>query len=287
MKIADIQPALFERFKHILRVNKLSHAYLFSGGFGSFDMAIWLSQAIFCENLQDNLPCENCRHCRLVARDEFSDLHIIRPEGQTIKTGQIRDLSEVFSQSGFEGAQKVVIITEAEKMHSNAANALLKSIEEPDNATHVFLLTENDNLILPTIKSRAQVFSFPKNSAYMQEILEQNGVLKTQAELLSRICNSVEEAQDLSGATWFNDTLKKLQQLLKLVRTDQREAFLYLTNVAENIEDKEKQSLVFSLILELFNQEMMPDWVQKTFQAEKMWKSNVRFGSCLEYIVLK
>ena len=66
MKIADIQPALFERFKHILRVNKLSHAYLFSGGFGSFDMAIWLSQAIFCENLQDNLPCENCRHCRLV-----------------------------------------------------------------------------------------------------------------------------------------------------------------------------------------------------------------------------
>ena len=151
MKIADIQPALFERFKHILRVNKLSHAYLFSGGFGSLDMAIWLSQAIFCENLQDNLPCENCRHCRLVARDEFSDLHIIRPEGQTIKTGQIRDLSEVFSQSGFEGAQKVVIITEAEKMHSNAANALLKSIEEPDNATHVFLLTENDNLMLPTI----------------------------------------------------------------------------------------------------------------------------------------
>ena len=172
-------------------------------------------------------------------------------------------------------------------MHSNAANTLLKSIEEPDNATHVFLLTENDNLMLPTIKSRTQVFSFPKNSAYMQETLEQNGVLKTQAELLSRVCNSVEEAQDLSGATWFNDTLKKLQQLLKLVKTDRREAFIYLTNVAENIEDKEKQTLVFSLLLELFNQEKMSEWVQKTFQAEKMWKSNVRFGACLEYIVLK
>ena len=60
----------------------------------------------FCENLQDNLPCENCRHCRLVARDEFSDLHIIRPEGQTIKTGQIRDLSEVLVSQDLKALRK-------------------------------------------------------------------------------------------------------------------------------------------------------------------------------------
>lgn len=287
MKIAEIQPMLYKRFQHILQNHKLSHAYLFSGGFGSFDMAIWLSQAIFCENPKKGLPCEACRHCRLVAMEEFTDLHIIRPEGQTIKTGQIRDLSEVFSQSGFEGSQKVVIITEAEKMHSNAANALLKSIEEPDNATHVFLLTENENLILPTVKSRAQVFSFPKNSAYMQEILENRGILKTQAELLGRICTSVEEAQEIAGASWFTETLNKLQQLIKLIRTDQREAFLYLSSVVENVEEKERQKLIFSLLLELFNQEKLSEKLQSTFQAEKMWKSNVRFGACLEYIVLK
>lgn len=287
MKIAEIQPTLFERFQYILQSKKLSHAYLFSGGFGSFDFAIWLSQAIFCENPTQGLPCESCRHCRLVAAEEFTDLHIVRPEGQTIKTGQIRALSEVFSQSGFEGAQKVVLITEAEKMHNNAANALLKSIEEPDTATHIFLLTENENLILPTVKSRAQTFSFPKNSHYLQEILEKNGILKTQAELLARICNSVEEAQEIAGSSWFMESFNKLQQLIKLLKTDAKEAFLYISNLTENIEEKERQRLIFALLLELFNQEGMSDLTQKTFQAEKMWRSNVRFGACLEYIVLK
>lgn len=287
MNIAEIQPALFERFRYVLQANKLSHAYLFSGGFGSFEMAIWLSQAIFCENPTQGLPCEECRHCRLVAAEKFADLHVIRPDGQTIKTGQIRDLAEVFSQSGFESAQKVVLITESEKMHSNAANALLKSIEEPDKATHVFLLTENENLILPTIKSRTQVFSFPKNSHYLQEALEKNGALKTQAELLSRICNSLEEAQEIAGAAWFTELLNKVQQLIKLLKNDPREAFLYISNITENIEEKERQSFIFALLLELFNQEKMPTLTQRTFQAEKMWKSNVRFGACLEYIVLK
>ena len=55
----------------------------------------------------------------------------------------------------------------------------------------------------------------------------------------------------------------------------------------ENVEEKEKQKLIFSLLLELFNQEKLSEKLQNTFQAEQMWKSNVRFGACLEYIVLK
>lgn len=84
------------------------------------------------------MPCGHCRSCRLVAQQEFTDLHIVEPDGQTIKTAQIRELTQVFNESGYEGNQQVLLIKEAEKMHPNAANALLKSIEEPETEIVVF-----------------------------------------------------------------------------------------------------------------------------------------------------
>ncbi len=287
MKIAEIQPQLFAEFSRILQARRLSHAYLFSGGFGGFEMALWLSQAIFCENPVNALPCGICRACRLVENQEFADLHIIEPEGQMIKTAQIRELTEVFSESGYDGVPKVVLIREAEKMHQNAANALLKSIEEPESEIYIFLLTDNENLILPTIKSRTQVVNFPKNIQYLQEFLEKNEILKTQAELLAHICNSTDEALKLAQANWFLEGLNRLEQFVKLLTNSSNEAFLYLTSLSETFDDKEKQKIAFDLILQLFNQEKLVEEIQKTFYAMKMWRSNVRFESCLAYIVLE
>lgn len=287
MKIAELQPQLFSSFSRILEEEKLSHAYLFSGDFGSFELSIWLSQAIFCEQAENALPCGVCRACRLVQEEEFADLHIVEPEGQTIKTAQIRELTNVFSESGYESSHKVLIIKQAEKMHPNAANALLKSIEEPDSDIHVFLLTDNENLILPTIKSRTQVINFPKNSQYLQEILEKEGILKTQAELLSQICSSKQEALELSQSTWFVEGINKLQQFVKLIKSSTDEAFLYLPTLVENFDDKEKQSKAFDLLLQLLYQEKLTKVIPKLFQAVKMWKSNVRFESCLTYALLE
>ncbi len=71
MEIKDIQPQLYKQFSTILQHGKLSHAYLFSGGFGSFELAIWLSQALFCENLKMLCLVGHCRSCRLVAQQEI------------------------------------------------------------------------------------------------------------------------------------------------------------------------------------------------------------------------
>ncbi|RZI49781.1 DNA polymerase III subunit delta' [Lactococcus kimchii] len=286
MELAEIQPQLFKQFSKILQGEKLSHAYLFSGGFGSFELAIWLSQALFCQSPQNHLPCGHCRPCRLVAQQEFTDLHLVEPEGQMIKTAQIRELTQVFSESGYEGKQQVVLIRDAEKMHPNAANALLKSIEEPETQIVVFLLTNNENMILETIKSRTQVIHFAKNVSYLQGFLEQKGLLKTQAELLAQICHSPDEALEIGQQNWFNEGLQKLQHLVKLLQKSGDEAFLYLREVVELFDDKEKQSIAFELLLQLFNQEKMSPEILKTFQAIKMWKSNVRFESSLNFIVL-
>ena len=131
MKLAESQSKLFEEFSQIIRENRLSHAYLFSGDFGSFDMAIWLAQSRFCLTPEDGLPCGHCRPCRLIAQGEFSDVKLVEPQGQLIKTDTIRQLTREFSQSSFEGQAQVFIIRDADKMHINAANSLLKLLRSP------------------------------------------------------------------------------------------------------------------------------------------------------------
>ena len=75
-EIQQLQPELVERFTQILEHKQLSHAYLFTGSFASFEMALLLAQSQFCEDLQGVWPCGKCRSCRLIAEEEFSDVKI-------------------------------------------------------------------------------------------------------------------------------------------------------------------------------------------------------------------
>lgn len=287
MKISEIQPQLVREFTRILSRQQLSHAYLFAGGFGNFEMALWLSQALFCENPQNAVePCGVCRACRLIASNDFADLHLVEPDGQTIRTAQIRELTEVFSQSGYEGERKVIIISEADKMHPSAANALLKSIEEPESEVYIFLLTSNENRILPTILSRTQVIKFNKNQTYFQEKLQQAGILPSQAKLLAQVSDSIDQAIKIGQTSWFSEAVNKLEKFVNFLKNAPDEAFLYLSALTENFDDKDRQQVLFDLLLQLLYQEKMIDKIQKTFAAIKMWRSNVRLESCLTYIAL-
>ena len=87
------------------------------------------------------MPCEKCRNCKLIEQEEFSDVTLIKPVNQVIKTERIRELVGQFSQAGIESQQQVFIIEQAEKMHPNAANSLLKVIEEPQSDVYIFFLT--------------------------------------------------------------------------------------------------------------------------------------------------
>jgi len=145
------QPLQFERFVHILEQGQLNHAYLFSGNFGSLEMALFLSKSLFCSEKTGIFPCEKCRNCKLIEQEEFPDVTIIKPLNQVIKTERIRELVGQFSQSGIENQRQVFIIEQAEKMHVNAANSLLKVIEEPQSEIYIFFLTDDEEQMLPTI----------------------------------------------------------------------------------------------------------------------------------------
>ncbi|WP_284642817.1 DNA polymerase III subunit delta' [Paenibacillus silviterrae] len=169
-----------ERVKRILqnslRADKVSHAYIFTGpaGTGRQAMALAFAQAIYCKVLPDD-ACGECLDCRKVEHGNHPDLHTVMPDGASIKIDQIRELQKQFSYRASASGVKMYIIHEAEKMTVQAANSLLKFLEEPTSQIVAILITENGNALLPTIRSRAQWISFlPMNRSQMtQQLLEE------------------------------------------------------------------------------------------------------------------
>lgn len=197
------QPDQFDRFVRILEQDQLNHAYLFSGFFGSLEMAQFLAKSLFCTDKVGVLPCEKCRNCKLIEQEEFPDVTLIKPVNQVIKTERIRELVGQFSQAGIESQQQIFIIEQAEKMHPNAANSLLKVIEEPQSEVYIFFLTSDEEKMLPTIRSRTQIFHFKKQEEKLILLLEQMGLVKKKATLLAQFSQSRIEAEKLANQASF------------------------------------------------------------------------------------
>lgn len=290
-ELKELQPKIVDRFERILEQDKLNHAYLFTGNFASFDLAQKLAQSRFCQNKMGVWPCGECRSCRLIAEEDFSDVTVVRPQNQIIKTERIRELLKNFSQSGVEGNEQVFIICEAEKMHLNAANSLLKMIEEPQSEVYIFLLTSDENLILPTIKSRTQVFHFPKNEDYLVAKLEESGLLKDQAQLLATYSQTLEEAQNLQTSKSFFDVTQVCQRFVDLCLAKNDLAFLQVARLSSLADDKEKQDQIFRILEILFSQHIEKESgrtsLDRLFQSRKMWRANVSFQNALEYMIIQ
>lgn len=290
MKLAESQSKLFEEFSQIIRENRLSHAYLFSGDFGSLDMAIWLAQSRFCVTPENSLPCGHCRPCRLIAQGDFSDVKLVEPQGQIIKTDTIRQLTREFSQSSFEGQAQVFIIRDADKMHVNAANSLLKFIEEPQSQIYIFLLTADDSRMLPTIKSRSQLFYFPKNRAYLEELLQKEGLLLTQAKVLADFAKDDVQALDLAKDNRILDLINTVERFTQSLLSNQDQLYLDVAKLAVQCSEKSEQEMVWAFLTYQLGKDIQNPqarrWLDLVYEARKMWLANVSFQNAMEYMVL-
>lgn len=290
MELEHLQPQLFKEFNQILKSDRMNHAYLFSGDFASFDFALYLAKSRFCKNLQDGLPCGECRECQLIAENEFSDVKIVKPSGQLIKTDMIRELMRNFSRSGFEGKSQVFIIQDCEKMHVNAANSLLKFIEEPQSSSYMILLTSDENKVLPTIKSRTQIFRFPKNKPLLIEQAEKAGVLKTQAEILAELAKTPKDLDELMQDKKILDVIQTCERFVTVLFKEKMLAYLETGRLVQVALEKSDQEFVFQLLplflAKQFKQKESLLYLEKSYKAQQMWKSNVSFQNVLEYMVI-
>ena len=285
------QPLQFERFVHILEQGQLNHAYLFSGNFGSLEMALFLSKSLFCSEKTGIFPCEKCRNCKLIEQEEFPDVTIIKPLNQVIKTERIRELVGQFSQSGIENQRQVFIIEQAEKMHVNAANSLLKVIEEPQSEIYIFFLTDDEEQMLPTIRSRTQIFQFKKQVSTLMSQLEEAGLVKNKAKLLAQFSQSQAEADKLVHQAGFWTLVDESERLFSWLLASKKESYLQVAKLTSLADDKEKQDQVLRILEVLAGQEVLNvsarNILKNLVQTRKMWRANVSFQNALEYLVLQ
>ena len=285
------QPLQFERFVHILEQGQLNHAYLFSGNFGSLEMALFLSKSLFCSEKNGIFPCEKCRNCKLIEQEEFPDVTMIKPQNQVIKTERIRELVGQFAQSGIENQRQVFIIEQAEKMHVNAANSLLKVIEEPQSEIYIFFLTDDEEQMLPTIRSRTQIFQFKKHVSTLMSKLEEVGLVKNKAKLLAKFSQSQTEADKLVHQAGFWALVDESERLFSWLLAPKKESYLQVAKLTTLADDKEKQDQVLRILEVLAGQEIFNvsarNILQHLIQARKMWRANVSFQNALEYLVLQ
>jgi DNA polymerase-3 subunit delta' len=139
---------------------KLPHALLFTGveGVGKREFAKHFAHSLLCSQ---NL-CGTCKSCQLFKAGYHPDLMLITPEDdKAIKVDTIRSIVDFVNQSAHISPYKIVIINPADKMNLNSANALLKTLEEPNAKIVLILITHRPMSLPATIRSRCQIVTFP------------------------------------------------------------------------------------------------------------------------------
>lgn len=171
-----------------LASNRIAHAYLFSGpeGVGKRLMALALARAIVCS---EQRGCGNCLPCRKIDHQNHPDLHILEPDGNSIKIEQVRSFQKDLNLKPLEAPRKICLIKQADSMTIGAANALLKTLEEPRGDTLLILLTAQPNKLLATIRSRCQPLPFTRhpNSRIRAELERQLGIDSTESHVLAAL----------------------------------------------------------------------------------------------------
>jgi DNA polymerase-3 subunit delta' len=246
---------------------------IFAGpdGVGKRQFALTFAKAVNCQKApggayapsdpsdpSDMDSCDECSVCRRIDAGGYGDVTVICPDGQFIKIAQTREMAQEVYYRPREGRQRFFIIDEADRLREEAANSLLKTLEEPPATSTIILLTARPDALLLTIRSRAQRLNFTALSvAEMEQYLAENFPRSSpDTALLARITEGrigQANAIDLSIYRQERRTLIELLELLASGNDHPR-----LLKAAEYIGKKEREdfekelALIFSLLRDLF-----------------------------------
>src|SRR5882672_4145599 len=197
-----------ESLRRLMSGERVPGSMLFTGdeGIGKKLFALELAKAMNCRQRIGVEACDECSSCKRISGSifppftseddnkermiwsEHADLAMVRPHKQIIRVKPMRELEREANFRPFEGAVRVFIVEDADRMNDQAANALLKTLEEPPPASHLILTTSNPTALLATIRSRCQIIRFAPIDVVQVEnfLIEHKDVSASDARLLAR-----------------------------------------------------------------------------------------------------
>lgn len=177
------------RLKLMLQSGRMPHALLFTGaaGIGKMLVARVLAASVLCMNHADR-SCGICQSCRSLENGSHPDMLTVRPDGAAIKIEQIRQLQSELALSSYLGSGRVCMIEDAERMTAQAANSMLKMLEEPQGNVLFILVATEKQLLLNTIISRCLAMAFqPLSPALLGRVLTDRGFSGFSVEVAARL----------------------------------------------------------------------------------------------------
>jgi DNA polymerase-3 subunit delta' len=185
------QDKVISLLDYSIKTNAIAHAYLIVGPrhVGKGTLAFNLAQALNCDGPE--LPCGQCRSCQRILEGKHADITPIGLDSKTeIGIDDIRALQRIANLPPYEGKCKVFIIDDAEYLSTEAANSLLKILEEPPQSVVWLLLVAEEEHLLPTVISRCQRLELkPVPSEHVREALVNSyNVEDNRAKLLAQLC---------------------------------------------------------------------------------------------------
>lgn len=172
--------------RRMLEEGRMPHAFLFTGskGVGKYAVAEVFARGILCSDTPK--PCNTCQSCRLFLANGHPDYMVVAPSGSTIKIEQIREVIHFASLKAVHDSKRVVVIDDADTMTDEAANSLLKILEEPPGEMIFILITGQKDKMLSTIISRCtDIHFYPLPSGEICKALAANNF--SQTELAAKI----------------------------------------------------------------------------------------------------
>ncbi|NPA53304.1 MAG: DNA polymerase III subunit delta' [Aquificae bacterium] len=257
-----------ELLSKYLNKNQSSYSFLFEGkeGIGKKLLALYTARGFLCEK-ERNFGCGECENCRLTD-DLISNIYegtnlspnpniklITSENGRDIKISQIRDAIDFLKLKSKEG--KVIIIENAEKMNTEASNALLKTLEEPPENSMIILTTTNQNKLLPTIISRCYKIRFnplPKEEIY--QFLLHKDFSESDAKTFSVLSDG---SLSLYSAVKENPKIYQFAKDLALLFLDKNlriEGIINLADILDKLDNKDL-SIVLQIVQTILHKKML------------------------------
>lgn len=183
------QPLVVRLLRQSVATGRVAHAYLFNGmgGLGKRAVALELAKVLNCASPGPDGACDACSPCQQIAAGSHPDLLVVEPEGRSVRIEQMRELQRQLYLRP-QGRRRIGIIDGADRMGIEAANSVLKLLEEPPGYAVLILLVTNMSGVLPTILSRCQLVNFsPMAPDAVRQALEAKGIEPTAATVAAAL----------------------------------------------------------------------------------------------------
>ena len=232
-----------EAIRKTIAQKRIGHAYLFSGisAVGKKALAKEFIKAVNCDNPDTlNDACDQCVSCGKISKEIHSDIFFVEAEGQFIRINAIREMQERARCKPLEAKRRAFIIDEADKMNDQAANALLKMLEEPTSSNMLILVTARPYSLPQTIISRCLHIRFNPlpYETVTRFLVERMDMDAQKAKLLAALSGgSIGNAMDLNN----EDIISYREELMKIFSATRRDNLFSLLNFASFLGQGKKE----------------------------------------------